>query len=396
VPRAATRSATAAACVIGDVDLVRPLLLAGVHGAVAAPPWKPARASRFCRARLWEARPWDHEDKFRELLLEWASTQDEPPVLFYEGDADLVFVSRHRAKLGSGFRFVVADEDVVESLVDKARFHEFAATLGLPVPRSIVLSARSPRLGIDDVRFPAIVKPARSAGVVWRAAVAEDYVKAQRVSDADQVSRLRDQMADEGASLIVQELVAGDETQIESYHVYVDAGRSIVADFTGRKIRTLPRSFGTSTALCLTDAPDVRELGRELTRRIGLVGVAKFDFKRDADGRLWLLEVNPRFNLWHHLGALGGVNLPALVYADLTGGPRPAISSTPKLVRWSLLGKDASAARQHGMSYLGWMRSVVGYEIKSPFAWDDPLPFLGLLAWRTRVWLSRHNVATQA
>src|SRR5215470_19812901 len=40
-----------------------------------------------------------------------------------------------------------------------------------------------------------------------------------------------------------------------------------------------------------------------------LTGVAKPDFKRAPDGRLLLLEINPRFNLWHHLGAVAGVNL---------------------------------------------------------------------------------------
>jgi hypothetical protein len=55
-----------------------------------------------------------------------------------------------------------------------------------------------------------------------------------------------------------------------------------------------------------------------------LTGGAKLDFKSAPDGRLLLLEINPRFNLWHHLGAVAGVNLPALVYADLVGLPRPA------------------------------------------------------------------------
>jgi len=54
-----------------------------------------------------------------------------------------------------------------------------------------------------------------------------------------------------------------------------------------------------------------------------LTGVAKLDFKRDLQGNLRLLEINPRFNLWHHRGAIVGVNIPALGYADLTGLLRP-------------------------------------------------------------------------
>ena len=56
----------------------------------------------------------------------------------------------------------------------------------------------------------------------------------------------------------------------------------------------------------------------------GLTGVAKLDFKRDRSGKLHLFEINPRFTLWHHAAAIAGVNIPALVYADLTGAPWPA------------------------------------------------------------------------
>jgi predicted ATP-grasp superfamily ATP-dependent carboligase len=45
------------------------------------------------------------------------------------------------------------------------------------------------------------------------------------------------------------------------------------------------------------------------------------------------LEINPRFTLWHHAGAVAGVNIPALVYADLTGTPRPATARAKAGVR---------------------------------------------------------------
>jgi D-aspartate ligase len=47
--------------------------------------------------------------------------------------------------------------------------------------------------------------------------------------------------------------------------------------------------------------------------RLGVRGVAKLDIKRDDRGRLHLLEINPRSNLWHDPGAVAGVNLPAMV-----------------------------------------------------------------------------------
>ncbi len=170
-------------------------------------------------------------------------------------------------------------------------------------------------------------------------------------------------LARERLEVLLQELIPGPETRVESYHVYVDATGAVAGEFTGRKLRTAPAEFGETTALEITSTADVADLGRDLTRRLGLRGVAKFDFKRDDDGRLHLLEVNPRFNLWHHPGAKAGVNLPALVYADLAGLPRPPAGPARPGVRWVYHVHDARAARRQGVGlghWLAWARARGG------------------------------------
>ncbi|MFY7915679.1 MAG: ATP-grasp domain-containing protein, partial [Rubrivivax sp.] len=132
-------------------------------------------------------------------------------------------------------------------------------------------------------------------------------------------------------------------------------------------------------ALTVTDirgqAADVAAIGREVAARIGLRGVAKFDFKRAPDGRLYLLEINARFNLWHHLGAVAGVNLPALVHADLTGRERPLAAVARPGRCWCRPRQDRLAAREAGLSILAWLAWVVRCEA-GPLHWDDPMPFL--------------------
>src|SRR5207237_1799827 len=126
----------------------------------------------------------------------------------------------------------------------------------------------------------------------------------------------------------------------------VDGGGASAGDFTGRKIRTLPPTFGQTTALEVTDTDDVRELGRRCIEVLGLRGVVKVDLKRSPSGGLCLLEVNPRFNLWHLPGAVAGVNLPALVYADLAGIARPAFGPARAGVRWAQPSRDLRGARR--------------------------------------------------
>jgi D-aspartate ligase len=146
----------------------------------------------------------------------------------------------------------------------------------------------------------------------------------QAVASPAALAELWPRVVEAGGDMVVQEAVTGPEARIESYHAYVNVEGELVAEFTGRKIRTRPRCYGHSTAVEITPAADVADLGREVLGRLELRGVAKVDFKRAPDRSLYLLEVNPRFNLWHHPGARAGVNLPALVYADLTGRARPA------------------------------------------------------------------------
>jgi D-aspartate ligase len=128
----------------------------------------------------------------------------------------------------------------------------------------------------------------------------------------------------------------------------------------------------------------VAALGRDIVGRIGLRGVAKLDFKRDQRGNLHLLEVNPRFNLWHHPGAVAGVNIPAFVYADLADLPRPVVRPARPGARWCSMSKDLRSARASGISLLEWIPWAIGCDAKSVVSWDDPMPYIALKLARLR------------
>ena len=376
-------SSHALACVLGDMDLVRSLGIAGINCAVAVPPGAPPRYSRYTKAVIDWANPWEDADTLVRNLIAFGKTQPEASVLFYETDGELLLVSRHREQLGEVFRFVLPDPKLVEDLVNKERFQLLADRLSLPVPTSRRLH---PQNGADvknlDLRFPIIIKPLTRRPELWRAVT--PHGKALRVESAAELARLWPKLEASGVEVLTQELIEGPETRIESYHVYVDDQGEIVGEFTGRKIRTFPIEYGESTALVTTDSPDVLSLGRELVDRIGLRGVAKFDFKRAANGTLFLLEINPRFNLWHHLGALAGVNLPALVFGDLTGQPRTSRGIARAGLQWCRAWQDIRAAKALGIPLRIWFAWASRCDAKRLLAWDDPKPLLFGGLWRLR------------
>jgi D-aspartate ligase len=369
------------ACVLGDTDLIRPLGLAGIRCAVLARPDSPKAQSRFVDARVKWADNWDQTDRMLENLLDFAATAAEPPILFFQNDGDLLFVSRNRSTLARRFRFRIVDRELVEALVDKSRFVELAHRSALPIPATSVLRVTGgPHTPDLPSEYPVIVKPLTRRDAMWRPLAG--LAKALVVESPSAMAELWPRLVAAEQDVLVQELIEGGEERVESYHAYVDDDGAVAGDFTGRKIRTLPPRFGQTTALEITDTGDVRELGRRCVDALGLRGVLKIDFKRAPSGRLFLLEVNPRFNLWHLPGAVAGVNLPALVYADLAGTPRPPTGPARAGVRWSHPSRDLASARLSGEGTVPWLAWQARCETRHMVAADDPMPLLRGFLWR--------------
>lgn len=360
------------ALILGDMDLVRPVGEAGVSCAVVAHRTDPTRWSKFTKAVIDADAP-----GLLDRMLEFGHTCDNRPVIFYEADWSLQLVSEHRETLGEVFRFVVPERADVERLLSKARFRELAEQVGLPVPRSQSIEPREGDPPPDlSIPFPLIVKPVPGRDDAWDASFGRSR-KAVRVDDRAGFERVWPSLTRRGGEVLLQELIPGPESRIESYHAYVKADGETVGEFTGRKIRTFPVEYGASCALETTDAPDVVAAGRDFVQRTGYRGVLKADFKRRPDASLALLEVNPRFSLWHSLGAAAGVNIPAIVLAELTGGEPPEERTAKVGVTWCDPPADLKAARELGIGRARWLRWVVSEcDVHSATSVRDPLPFI--------------------
>jgi len=367
----ARRAPEPSAVVLGDVDLVRAAGLAGARVTLVASPADPARHSRHVADFVDATAP-----GLAERLLTHAAASGDRPALLYQSDRSLRLLLDHRERLERAFRLVLPDTDIVEAVLDKVRFQALAQDLGLPVP--VARRVDPAQAGALGVPFPAVIKPA-GRDLSWFEVMG--YQKVSRVEDERDWQELAPRLAGAGIEVLAQELVPGGEDRIESHHLYVDAAGEVAGEFTGRKIRTRPAEYGLSTALVTTDAADVRRVGRDVVERLGLRGVVKLDFKRASDGRLRLLEVNPRFTLWAHLGAVAGVNLVALVLADLHDRPRPPAGPARSGVRWVEPRQDLGAIREQGGSLGAWSRWAATCEAKSGFALGDPMPLVRGKLW---------------
>jgi predicted ATP-grasp superfamily ATP-dependent carboligase/CelD/BcsL family acetyltransferase involved in cellulose biosynthesis len=375
----------------GDLNMLRCFAGTGVPTVVlASDPDSPSFFSRHCGQRRlvadWRTDPAQAAHDLNELGKLHAGR----PVLYYGDDGMLLLVSRHRTSLGGHFRFLLPDSDLVERLVDKVLFAELARELGLPTPRTI-----TSREGLTaeqiarELPLPVILKPFCHLG--WRTSNAVvglgmGPVKALYAGNVASLASMLARIQTFSPLFVVQEHIPGSEGHVYSFHAYVDESRRSLGHFMGRKIRTYPSHAGISTYLELVDEPELANVGFEVLERLAMVGVVKLDFKRHPDtGRFYLLEVNPRYSLWNHLGAAAGVNLPLSAYKDLAG--LPVVPAPPARLgtRWLSLADDARTfVRYLGpsgeLSLAGWLSSLRGPKVFDVFAWDDPSPFVMNLA----------------
>ena len=358
------------ACVVGGFELVRTLGSAGVRSLVLG-----SGTEHVARSRYAQAAPQPASGPLVDALLEAAAPMDDPIPLFTDRDDALVEISAARDRLAGDFRFVLPSREVIDDVTDKSRFQELAARLGLPVPAGREIDPQAEDPAAIGLRFPLVVKPVPYRNAAWRAAFGTG-AKAVRVDGPAHLEERWPLLVQTGLRFMAQELVEGDETQVVSYHVYVDSGGDIAGEFTGRKIRTRPAEFGMSCALVTTDDEPLARTGRAVVDQLGLRGPAKLDYKRAPSGSLHLLEVNARFTLWCQPGAVAGVNLPAIAYCDLMGLPRPAPRRARAGVRWINPVDDLAAARASGVPLRRWLPWAVRCETNPAFAWRDPGPAL--------------------
>jgi predicted ATP-grasp superfamily ATP-dependent carboligase len=392
----ALRAARPPVLLLGGLDLLRPLGTAGIPAIVATPDaLDPALDSRYCRGRLRLPPLEQREAVVATLLgagLRLRSALGRRVPLYYGTDDHLSLVSDARETLERYFLLLLNPPEVTRALLCKERFQALALERALPVPRALAWEELGGAAGA------VLVKPRQKTD--W-----EDSAIRLRLLDSAGKARIfpsgRAVLAHPLAmryreELSFQEYVAGDDRQLYSYHGFGGEDGAPLAWFVGRKLRTYPALTGMSSYLELARDDEVAALGREAAARLALRGPYKIDFKRRAtSGRLVLLEINARFNLWHHLGAVSGVNLPRIAYDYLVHGTRPvrapgyAVGS-----RWLCPRLDWRAYRAHGArgepSFGGWLASLAGarlvYDILS---WSDPMPWVRLLARRAPARLAR-------
>jgi biotin carboxylase len=240
---------------------------------------------------------------------------------------------------------------ILDMLNDKWRFYQFIAKLGLDAPKTLFFPDRRSvdvRLVAREIGFPAVVKPVAS----W-ASIGFELVSSERdlvAVCADGSYRFE--------SVVVQRFIPGR-----------DAGLGLFAR-EGRLQAVSTFFCGPRTATEFADLPGFAAMCAKIAGETSYNGVANFDARVDATGRVWLLECNPRFFM--RLGAARACGLDFLKLGLQEAG-EPAFPLPAATGRYYSYGDLMSAAGIHRLLTGRWSVRLLMQGLREACADPGPL-----------------------
>ncbi|PZR53839.1 hypothetical protein DNL40_06925 [Xylanimonas oleitrophica] len=252
-------------------------------------------------------------------------------VLLANSDWLVRTVVRARGELeAAGYVVPFLDEDLLDSVSDKATFAEVAEKVGLAVPRTVVVDfalADDPAWAppLVDVGWPLIAKAASSAD--YQDVEFPGKRKVFEIGTQVELDDLWDRLRKAGfrGRFVAQELIPGDDTQMRSITAYVD-GHGEITLMAGAHVlleEHTPNGLGNPAAMITGDLGEMFDQARAFLTATGYRGFANFDVKVDPrDGRFAFFEVNPRIGRNNYYVTAAGANVARFVVADHVDGVR--------------------------------------------------------------------------
>lgn len=321
--------------------------------------------------------PLEDRKRFIEWIDTFFSSEQEKIPAFFTSDDFLKFFSTDCELLNRYFLINQIDSSLFEAISNKFTQYKLALEADIDVPLTLKYSDISEVNTLpDSIRFPALIKGLEVNK--WRGKISSK-VKGFAVSSPEDLQHNLTEILGKNVPVIVQEILQGPDTNHFKYCSYTTRDGDILAEFTLQKIRQYPIRFGIGAAVESIEKPELVEVGRKLFTHLGYNGIGSAEFKYDErDGKLKLIEINPRYWQQNYLSTACGINFPYIHLQDLLKVPSQPVKTFTPGIKWVNRYLDLDSSLQYrkegSLSFIDWRRSLKGKKVYSDFTWKDPFP----------------------
>jgi predicted ATP-grasp superfamily ATP-dependent carboligase len=277
-------------------------------------PRPPAFSSRWSSSETLLPNYDDAPDDFAAGVLELV-TSSRPALVVPSSDQSIACLRPWRSQIERHTKLAMGSEAALNIAVDKQATLALAKELGIAVPKmAIVESTDDIGPVMAEIGYPAVVKPRWS----WVRDFGGERLISSAVLNEAEAFRAIGQLHKTGVPAIVQELLSGSREGLSLFRV----GGEVVGEFAHVSVRTTPMLGGACAVRESISMPaDLRAKAVSLLDAIGLEGYSQIEFRRDANGRPVLMEINPRLSGSVELASRSGVDFPSMIWQWASGSP---------------------------------------------------------------------------
>jgi len=311
-------------------------------------------------------------DGWVDFMIRLSGQLGGKPVLIPSADQFVSAIAAHETTLTK--HFILSPGVRLQGLLaTKETQYELAARHGMPLPRMQVVRSREDITAFaSEAEFPCLLKPIHFRE--WRQFPEEHplyYAKIAIAKTPEELVKHWELAAAVNPNTIAQEIILGDDTDKRVYlSCYDNSGRRI-AHAMFRELRCNPLQFGPASVTEPVVDPETDEVCDNFLRSIGYVGLCEIEMKRDSrDGRVKMIEANPRLTGGGDAAPYAGVDLCWLHYLDLIGKSVHPVAPTGTDFRHIDLRADVGAIFAYRRAKLISWRDVIR-SYRAPRAFFD-------------------------
>jgi D-aspartate ligase len=316
--------------------------------------------------------PDTHPERWVDFMIELSRKLGGKPVLIASADQFVSAIAIHHAQLAD--HYIMSPGATLHGLLaNKDTQYRLAEKHGMPLPRMRFVKSREDVAAFAaEARFPALLKPIHFRE--WQRFPPGHRLSYEKVA----IARSPDQLIENwrlAAAInprsIAQEIIEGPDTEKRVYLACYDAKGRRFANAMFRELRCNPFQFGPATVTEPVVDPETDEVCDSFLRAIDYSGICEIEMKRDTrDGRVKMIEVNPRLTGGGDAAPHAGVDLCWLHYLDLIGKTPAPVTPHGGHFRHIALRQDVGAIfayRRAGL--ISWGDVMRSY--KAPRAFFD-------------------------
>ena len=327
------------------------------------------------------------EDSFIKFLSDFGRRLPKKGLLFASDDMWLISICKYKSVLEPYFVFSMSDWNIIESCIDKFKLYKLALDNDVLCSKTFLLDKIADITNIkEEIVYPSILKPTVTVGFADALGIQRNTIV---VNTKDELQIWENRIKETqwaNSQLIIQEFIPGNTEDLVTCTSYSNKKSEIMAYSTGHKIRQVPPDGGTIISGRVTPIPEVVELSKKIIKLTQFYGISNIEFKRDSrDGLYKFIEINARPGKWNSSVLASGINLPYILYRDLSGDLNESnISSADELV-WldsiadcfhSLFLYKRKGFDEFSLNVFQWLSSIKGKKIDAIFSLSDFKPGL--------------------